>query len=293
MNEMPAKTPASYEACSTPQPVRGTRTNTTAARSAARPSRSPSSDPKKRHLYQLIAAKRAWQEPLTPAEAELERTHGFKGWYTRGYLPHYDKPGTLQMITYRLADAMPASRRHEWEALLALDDEREKRTKIEAYLDLGYGECHLREPRVAGLVEENLLHFDGKRYRLAAWVVMPNHVHVLIELWTVPLPQVVKSWKAYTAALANRLLGRSGRFWEEDYWDRYIRDETHFNKARRYIESNPVKAGLVREPAQWSRSSANPQWRWTTGDGMSRYHGAQLIHDVGGARTVTSARGHA
>jgi REP element-mobilizing transposase RayT len=230
-------------------------------------------------VYQTIRHKRAWQEPSAPAEAELERTHGFKGWYTRGYLPHYDKPGTIQMVTYRLGDAMPASRRHEWEALLALEDEREKRTKIEAYLDQGYGACHLRDPRIAALVEENLLQFDGRRYRLIAWVVMPNHVHILFELWTEPLPRVVKSWKAYTAAVANRLLSRTGRFWEVDFWDRYIRDETHFDKARRYIETNPVKAGLTRQPDKWPFSSAHPRWQWTAGQGIIRYYGAQLIHD--------------
>ena len=125
-----------------------------------------------------VARKRATEGPLEPAEAEIEARLGSKGWYTRGYLPHYDKPGTLQMVTFRLADAMPAARRHEWEALLKIEDDREQRTKLEAYLDLGHGECVLKNPRAAGAVEEVLLRFDGERYRLAAWVVMPNHVHV-------------------------------------------------------------------------------------------------------------------
>ena len=70
------------------------------------------------------------------------------------------------MITYRLHDAMPANRRHEWEALLAIEDERERCIKIESYLDAGHGECHLRQPEIAALVEDNLLHFDESRYRL-------------------------------------------------------------------------------------------------------------------------------
>jgi putative DNA methylase len=68
------------------------------------------------------------------------------------------------MITYRLDDAMPANRRHEWEALLALEDEHERRIKIELYLDAGHGECHLRRPGIPAMVEETLLHFDGERY---------------------------------------------------------------------------------------------------------------------------------
>ncbi len=223
-----------------------------------------------------VARKRITEGPLEPAEAELEARIGSKGWYTRGYLPHYDKPGTLQMLTFRLTDAMPVARRHEWEALLKIEDEREQRTKLEAYLDLGYGECVLKNPRAAGAVEEVLLRFDGERYRLAAWVVMPNHVHVLVELWTMPIGELLKAWKGASARAVNLVLGSSGTLWQRDYWDRYIRDEGHFRKARHYIESNPVKAALAKAPEQWARSSANPQWHWS---GPSRYYGAQLVKE--------------
>jgi hypothetical protein len=93
------------------------------------------------HLKQLIASKQAWTEPLAPEEIE----QGFKGWYASKQLPHFDAPGTRQFITYRLADAMPAARRGEWKAFLALEDDEEKQRKIEAYLDKGYGACHLRD----------------------------------------------------------------------------------------------------------------------------------------------------
>ena len=164
-----------------------------------------------------VARKRITEGPLEPAEAELEARIGSKGWYTRGYLPHYDKPGTLQMLTFRLTDAMPVARRHEWEALLKIEDEREQRTKLEAYLDLGYGECVLKNPRAAGAVEEVLLRFDGERYRLAAWVVMPNHVHVLVELWTMPIGELLKAWKGASARAVNLVLGSSGTLWQRDY----------------------------------------------------------------------------
>jgi putative DNA methylase len=130
------------------------------------------------------------------------------------------------------ADAMPASRRHEWEALFAIEDEREQRTQIEAYLDHGYGSCVLRDPRAAAAVEEVLLHSDGRRYRLAAWVVMPNHVHVLFEMWDLPMGQVLKLWKGASSNAVNQLLGRRGTLWQREYWDRYMRDEEHFRKAR-------------------------------------------------------------
>ncbi len=203
-------------------------------------------------LRQLITGKREWTEPLTPEET----AEGFKGWYSSRHLPHFDSPGARQFITYRLADAMPAARRSEWEAFLALEDDLEKQRKIEAYLDQGYGECHLRDPRIADLVQENLWHHDGVKYRLLAWVVMPNHVHVLGEIWSVPLGEILKGLKGYTAKAANKTLNRSGTLWEEDYFDRYVRDDEHYRRVVRYIENNPVKAGLVRGPEEWPWSSA-------------------------------------
>jgi REP element-mobilizing transposase RayT len=67
------------------------------------------------------------------------------------------------MITFRLADAMPVERRREWQHLLQVDDEVKRRARIETYLDAGHGSCHLRDPRVARVVEQALLHFDGER----------------------------------------------------------------------------------------------------------------------------------
>ena len=167
------------------------------------------------YVRQIIRDKRAWHHQVTPEEEAV----GFRGWHSRGYLPHFDAPGVQQFITYRLADAMPVERRSEWEAFLELEDEREKRKKIEAYLDFGHGQCHLRDARIAALVQENLLHFDGKDYRVLAWAIMPNHVHALIEIWQKPMSEVLKSWKSYTAKKANKILRQQGTFWQDDYFD--------------------------------------------------------------------------
>ncbi len=120
--------------------------------------------------------------------------------------------------------------------------------------------------------------FEAKRYRLAAWVVMPNHVHVLFETWQTPLPKLLHSWKRHAALQINRLLGNTGPLWQEEYWDRRMRNEAHFNQAVHYIEWNLVKAGLATRPETWPFSSANARWRWTTGAGRTRYAGAHLIH---------------
>jgi putative DNA methylase len=90
-----------------------------------------------------------------------------------------------------------------------------------------------------------------------AFVVMPNHVHVLTTFRDgFRLCDVVRGWKSYPARRINESLGREGRLWQRDYFDRYIRDETHFERVRAYIEQSPVKAGLVKVATSWRFSSA-------------------------------------
>ncbi len=127
----------------------------------------------------------------------------------------------------------------------------------EAWLDKGYGACHLKDERVARMVEDGLLFFDGTRYELHEWSVMPNHIHTLFETlreWR--LKTILHSWKSYMAKEANKLLGLHGTFWQEDYFDRLIRDEEHYCRTVEYIRQNPVKAGLVASAERWPFGSA-------------------------------------
>jgi REP element-mobilizing transposase RayT len=106
-------------------------------------------------------------------------------------------------------------------------------------------------------VENALLFFDGERYRMHAWVVMPNHVHALFTpLNGLGLAEILRSWKSFTSKEANKLLGQTGHFWQCEYFDRFIRDAEHFDNVVRYIESNPVKAGLCHSPDDWPFGSA-------------------------------------
>ena len=182
-------------------------------------------------------------------------------WYSRGYLPHCDGVSRQQFVTYRLADSLPRAvvLRLDQECLTNDEDPR-RRARIDTFLDAGYGSCVLRRCDCAGIVEENLLHFDRVHYRLLAWVVMPNHVHVLIEPSAdIELSDIVHSWKSYTATQINRLLlpaQPSGQLWQREYWDRFIRDEAHLRATIDYIHDNPVKAGLVSQADDWQFSSA-------------------------------------
>src|SRR5262249_37260265 len=141
------------------------------------------------------------------------------------------------------------------ESLLRVEDDRQRHIRLESYLDLGHGECLLRRADIASLVENSLRFRHKQQYELRAWVVMPNHVHVLFKVQDVPMSRLVDAWKGYTAKAVNRLLGRKGRFWEVGYWDTYMRDQDHETRVRRYIENNPVKAGLVKFAKEWLWSS--------------------------------------
>jgi len=117
--------------------------------------------------------------------------------------------------------------------------------RIDEWLDAGSGSCLLKEHRPAEVVASALRHFDAKRYVLATFVVMPNHVHVLFRLLLGHrLEDVLKAWKGFTAREINRQTGRSGPLWQQDYWDRMIRNEEHFAKCQDYILRNPEKAKL-------------------------------------------------
>ncbi len=164
-------------------------------------------------------------------------------------------------MTFRLADSLPKQRLQALENELACLPENEaaaeRRLRIEAHLDLGLGHAWLRDTRVAESIENALFHFDGARYLLHAWVVMPNHVHTLLTpLGVDTLSRIVHSWKSFTANVANRILAQSGKFWQEEYFDRYIRNERHYFRTVDYIELNPVTAGLCERKEDWKFGSA-------------------------------------
>lgn len=196
------------------------------------------------------------QPPATPKPSP-------RGWHSRGYLPHFDAGQEFtQIVTFRLADSVPNHVIAKWQDELLCRPETERETElhrlIETFLDTGWGACHLCDQEIASLVEESLLFFDGTRYALHAWIVMPNHVHTLftpITGWS--LSKIVGSWKSFTAKEANQVLGRMGQFWQEDYFDRYVRNEHHFHRVIEYTECNPVAAGLCAEPSGWRFGSAH------------------------------------
>jgi REP element-mobilizing transposase RayT len=186
-------------------------------------------------------------------------------------LPHWEVENAIYFVTFRLADSLPsqalqkidfqrkdivATSSHMSRPLTAIESMRLKQLqvrRIEKALDLAAGECFLKTPQIAQVVVDALRKFDGSRYRLFAWSVMPNHVHVLFQaLGDMFLEDILHSWKSYSAKSANRILGRSGEFWQREYYDRLIRNQEEFNRALRYVAENPEKAGLKDWPWVWT-----------------------------------------
>ena len=198
------------------------------------------------------------------------------GLHFRGKLPHLKKEGAAYFVTFRLNDSLPAHEvaRLKHERQLILEQARAAKSpltwheeeqllawycdKVESLLDAGHGACWMSKPEVADLIGNALKFFDGQRYELRAWVVMPNRVHVVV--WPMPgnlLSDILHSWKSFTSKQANKLLNRAGQpFWQTESFDHMIRDDTESVRLITYVENNPVKAGFCKCPEDWKWSSA-------------------------------------
>jgi putative DNA methylase len=176
------------------------------------------------------------------------------GYYVRK-LPHWQPDGAPLFITWRLYGSLPAC---SGNYRLSIPSGRDF-VRWDRELDAcGHGPVWLEDPRIASMVVASLhcARHELHLCELRAWVVMPNHVHVLLlpggQLW-----RITKAIKGFTAREANRILGRTGHpFWQHESFDRWVRNRQEFERTVGYIEANPVRAGLVSRPEDWPWSSA-------------------------------------
>jgi REP element-mobilizing transposase RayT len=178
----------------------------------------------------------------------------------RNHLPHWRQDRVSCFLTFRLGDSIPAAllakwredrdrwrlaNPNPWSAETEAEYHKRFSAAIDRYLDEGYGSCLLREPANAQIVATAFEHFDHSRYLLHAWVIMPNHVHMLLSPCVeFQLSRVVAGWKRFTATKIHAGNGGSGSLWQKDYFDRFIRDWDHFINVARYIRRNPSKGQL-------------------------------------------------
>ncbi len=181
-----------------------------------------------------------------------------RGWHSRGYLPHFDSTTVIQFVTYRLADAVPRHVAIRLADELAPDAEPRYRRRIEQFLDAGQGKCLLRQPPIANIIMEHWFAREAIDYHLHAWVIMPNHVHVVVApIGENSLSRIIGAWKSITARRIRKAISGESSIWQADYWDRFIRDEEHYRQTIEYVRSNPVIARLVRVAEDWPWSSAS------------------------------------
>lgn len=180
--------------------------------------------------------------------------------YSRGYLPHRSIPGATQFVTWRLHDALDADQWKEWKRIYAGDEHKTTLYRIvEQHLDEHRGEALLRPVPVGRLMMQKLIEGHGSAYDVLAAAVMPNHVHAVLRIAEhMSLGEVMKSIKGGSAFDINELLGRKGRLWQPDYFDRLIRSSDHLHRCIKYTHWNPVKARLCDDPAKYVNSTANP-----------------------------------
>jgi len=187
-----------------------------------------------------------------------------------GCRPHWVQPGTVVFVTFRTRDSIPAEvvRRWEWEKqewlkargyedapwesvlpTLPIEQRVAFRKQFdrhrETFLDDCHGRCVLEQPELARIVADALLYFDGERYHMGDFVVMPNHVHLLAAFDSSDSMRAqFDSWLHFTARLINRMIGETGKFWQGEPFDHLVRNADQYDTLRRYIVDNPIKAML-------------------------------------------------
>ncbi|GAB5406119.1 MAG: transposase [Aureliella sp.] len=194
-------------------------------------------------------------------KAELQIAEHFR--------PHWSQAGAIVFITFRTHDSIPREVLDRWErekqdwmrrlghdehwskALPFLTVEKQRQFKRqfsrvrEDFLDTCQGRCLLRRPELTSIVVDALFHFDGERYRLGDFVVMPNHCHLLVAFANAEMMKTqTDSWLHYTAYRINQTIGKKGKFWQQEPFDHLIRSPEQYSYLRKYIADNPAKAGL-------------------------------------------------
>jgi putative transposase len=189
------------------------------------------------------------------------------------HLPHWRQEGATYFVTFRLADSLPEAKqqylarfRDEWSRTHPpprnesdLDAHaREVFRQIEIWLDEGHGKCHFRHSHLAEILAKALLHFQGVRHFTSCWVIMPNHCHMVIRPmgeWS--LETILQGMKGTVARRVNQLIGDKGTLWQDESYDRIVRDEEHLWRIVQYIGRNPHQARLPTN--QWHRW-LDPSW---------------------------------
>ena len=177
-------------------------------------------------------------------------------------IPHWDQADCVQFITFRLADSLPQSKLQEyrltksqwleshpkpWDTQTQKEYDKTFTAVMDKWIDAGYGECILKDKRVRDILTDVIMHYDGDQYVIHAYVIMPNHVHVLMTPTDGnTVKEIVGDWKKFSSRGINKMLNRQGRLWERESFDHLVRDAAGYTNTLSYIEGNPENL-----PQEW------------------------------------------
>ena len=192
-------------------------------------------------------------------------------------LPHWQPPNSVFALTYNLYGSLP---KHVLKQLLEerdnkikdLEEEEQRQLlknihaihfgKYDELLDNSHNKIqHLKQPKAAELVLQSLHYLNDNVWKMVCCCVMSNHVHLIVYKLKKPLKNILQSHKSFTGRQVNQILGLEGKFWEEETYDRKIRDRKEFTTQIRYALFNPVKAGLVKHWEDWKYSWVREEFR--------------------------------
>ena len=206
--------------------------------------------------------------------------------FYRNRLPHWVPVGATVFVTFRTQDSLPGEvvlrfkkRLEEIKYELSQESPGERKRllyleqkrlfgRFDAMLDSRpQGRCVLKAPGISGILKERMESMNGQWYDLQAYTIMPNHVHLLIDLSCqlekaeshsqyVQLDRIMQHLKGGSSRFINLQLGGKGRFWAKDSYDHWVRDDDEWERIYRYILMNPVKAGLAKEWLDWPHTYA-------------------------------------
>jgi len=174
---------------------------------------------------------------------------------TGDILPHWHQSGKIQFVTFRLADSLPQVKIIELKSLISNFERQHPKPwdetiiakyhkiigpRYERLLDNGYGDCILKGRNCQEIIKNSIFFYNDNKYNIIAFVIMPNHVHILLKLNDdYRLGTVIQSIKRHTAREINKLLVRKGAVWMKGYFDRIVRSEDHLKHYINYIINNP------------------------------------------------------
>ncbi len=186
--------------------------------------------------------------------------------FSRRHLPHLYFNEGIYFVTYRLADSLPSKKyeltnnvSRQWD----FQKFKEHFNDYDLLLDkASFGSNYLRIKNIADICASSILHYNNSELKVICYCVMSNHIHLLFKLMPENrgISKLMQSIKGYSSRECNKELKRKGTFWQNESYDRWLRDENEYRYTINYILNNPVKAGIITDWKDWKYTWYNKEF---------------------------------